>query len=55
MVKCSYCQCEITPGAGKMLVMKDGKIFYFCSTKCEKNRNMGRNPKNLKWTGAETR
>lgn len=51
MVKCSFCGKEIAPGTGKMFVKKDGKIFYFCSSKCEKNvLNLTRDNKKIKWT-----
>ena len=33
-----------------MFVTNANKVYYFCSGKCEKNWNMGRNPKKLKWT-----
>lgn len=51
-MKCSFCSFEIPSGTGKMFVKKDGKIFYFCSTKCEKNMlKLGRKPRNVRWTG----
>lgn len=37
------------PGTGKMFVKNDGKIFYFCSSKCEKNMMLGREPARTKW------
>lgn len=37
MVKCTFCGKPISQGTGKMFVQKDGKIFHFCSNKCEKN------------------
>lgn len=51
MVKCEFCKNNIEPGTGKMLVMKDGKIMYFCSTKCEKNLlKLGRKSRTTRWT-----
>jgi large subunit ribosomal protein L24e len=51
MVICSFCGNEMPRGTGKMYVKKDGKIFYFCSMKCEKNMNkLGRKPLRTKWT-----
>jgi len=48
---CSFCGEDIEPGTGKMFVRRDGKVFYFCSRKCEKNMlELGRNPRKLKWT-----
>lgn len=48
---CSFCGENIEPGTGKMFIKKDGTIFHFCSSKCEKNLlKLKRTPKNLKWT-----
>jgi len=48
---CSFCGEDIEPGTGNMFVRRDGKVFYFCSRKCEKNMlELGRNPRKLKWT-----
>ena len=38
MVDCSFCGKEISPGTGKMYVKKDGTVFNFCSSKCEKTQ-----------------
>jgi large subunit ribosomal protein L24e len=52
MVKCEFCKNNLEPGTGKMYVMKDGKIMYFCSSKCEKNLlKLGRKPRKTRWTG----
>lgn len=48
-MECSFCGKVFGAGRGKMFVRKDGKIFYFCSGKCEKSFVMGRNPRKLKW------
>ena len=49
-MKCSFCSDEILKGRGKMYVKNDGKIFYFCSGKCEKNTlKLKRNPTKVKW------
>jgi large subunit ribosomal protein L24e len=51
MAKCSFCGETIEKGTGKMFVEKDGKILYFCSSKCEKNLNkLHRKARNFKWT-----
>jgi large subunit ribosomal protein L24e len=39
-------------GRGKMFVKADGKIFYFCNSKCEKNWKMKREGKKVGWTRA---
>ena len=50
-MKCSFCGNEMEKGTGKMFVKNDGKIFYFCSSKCEKNLfKLGRIPRNVRWT-----
>jgi len=49
-MKCSFCNENIEAGTGKMFVRNDGKVFYFCSSKCEKNMlKLGREPKRVKW------
>jgi large subunit ribosomal protein L24e len=51
MVKCSFCKNEIQRGTGKMFVQNDGKILYFCSSKCERNlMKLRRKPRDWKWT-----
>ena len=35
-MKCTYCGIDIERGTGKIYVRKTGKIFNFCSSKCEK-------------------
>jgi len=48
---CSFCGYEIEPGTGKMYVRRDGRVFYFCSGKCEKNMlKLRRKARKLKWT-----
>lgn len=48
---CTFCGGDIHPGTGKMYVKKDGTVFYFCKSKCQKNllklRRIGRE---IKWT-----
>lgn len=33
-----------------MFVTNANRIYYFCTRKCERNWEMGRNPKKTKWT-----
>jgi large subunit ribosomal protein L24e len=50
MAKCSFCKKSIVQGTGKIYVTKEGKVFNFCSMKCEKNQlKLKRNPRFLKW------
>ncbi|MHC1635450.1 MAG: 50S ribosomal protein L24e [Candidatus Methanospirareceae archaeon] len=49
-LKCSFCDGDIEMGTGKMYVKKDGTVFYFCSSKCERNMiKLGRKRKKVKW------
>ena len=50
MVICTFCSEEIEKGRGKMFVKNDGKIFRFCSTKCERNMlKLKRVGRKMKW------
>lgn len=50
---CSFCGNDVEPGTGKMFVRKDGTVFFFCSSKCEKNLlDLGRVPRTVRWTRA---
>lgn len=50
-MKCSFCGEEIKKGTGLMYVLNDGKILYFCSSKCKKNQLvLQRDPRKYKWT-----
>jgi len=49
-MKCSFCNEEIEKGTGIMFVRNDGKVFYFCSSKCNKNMiKLRREPSKVKW------
>ena len=51
MPKCSFCNSDVPQGTGKIYVRKDGRIFNFCTMKCEKNLlKLKRKPANFKWT-----
>ena len=48
---CSFCGKKFEKGLGIMYVKTDGKVLYFCSSKCRKNMLiLKRNPRKLKWT-----
>jgi len=50
-MKCSFCHENIERGTGKIFVKTDGKILYFCSSKCEKNMiKLKRKPRTTRWT-----
>ncbi|MEE9525503.1 MAG: 50S ribosomal protein L24e [Candidatus Woesearchaeota archaeon] len=51
MTKCTFCGNDIKKGTGKIYVKKDGKIFNFCSNKCEKNMiKLKRKPIKTRWS-----
>ena len=52
-MKCNFCGKDIEKGTGKMYVFTDGKVFWFCGSKCENNKiNLGRKERKVKWTAA---
>lgn len=56
MARCSFCRTIIEQGTGIMFVKNDGRIFTFCSGKCEKNLlKLGRKPRTTRWTGFAAR
>ncbi len=48
--ECDYCGSDIEPGTGTMLVRTDGTTIDYCSAKCEKNADLGRESRDLEWT-----
>ncbi|MCD6575790.1 MAG: 50S ribosomal protein L24e [Nanoarchaeota archaeon] len=50
MPKCTFCGKEIPQNKGIMYVKNDGKVRWFCSSKCEKNAlKLKRNPRKVRW------
>lgn len=48
--KCSFCNKTIESGSGKIYAKKDGTVYYFCTSKCEKNMiKLGRVPRRVEW------
>lgn len=48
---CTFCNREIKPATGTILVKNDGSIVYLCSNKCRKNMfKLKRDARKLKWT-----
>ena len=47
--QCDYCGDDIEPGTGTMFVAIDGTVTHFCSSKCEKNAELGRESRDLEW------
>jgi len=49
MAVCSFCNKKFEH-KGKALILNSGKILYFCSSKCEKNYNLKRKGREMRWT-----
>jgi large subunit ribosomal protein L24e len=49
MAKCTFCGAQIPQGEGIIYVEISGKIINYCSSKCRKNRQMGRDSSKLAW------
>lgn len=49
---CDYCGEEIEPGTGTMFVQVNGAVTHYCSSKCEKNAGLNREPRDLEWTAS---
>lgn len=50
MSRCTFCGNEVPQGRGSMLVMNDGTIKNYCNSKCERNADLKRDPRFVKWT-----
>lgn len=48
-MRCSFCSKEIEQGTGTMFVKNDGRISYYCSSKCDSNAQLRRNPAETNW------
>lgn len=49
MANCSFCGTKIPDNEGLMSVRKDGKVDWFCRSKCERNDDLGREPRTTRW------
>jgi large subunit ribosomal protein L24e len=45
MVKCFFCEKIAQPGKGVLFVTMEGKVIYFCSSKCRKHLKLNRSRK----------
>ncbi len=48
-MKCAFCSKPQEPGQGIIFALNDGRVLFFCSSKCRRNYKMKRNPKKIKW------
>lgn len=48
-MKCIFCSKPQEPGIGTIFAYNDGRVIYFCSSKCRRNFKLKRDPKRIKW------
>lgn len=50
MPRCSFCKRNYEFPRGLTLILNDGNILYFCSSKCKKNQlKLKRDNKKVNW------
>jgi ribosomal protein L24E len=49
MPVCSFCRKQYEFPRGTTVILKAGEAKFYCSSKCRKNSEMGRNNKKVKW------
>jgi len=49
MPVCSFCKQNYEFPRGVTVVKKDGNPAYYCSSKCRKNSQMGRDNRKVSW------
>jgi large subunit ribosomal protein L24e len=49
MPVCSFCKKSYEFPRGTTVILKDGSVKYYCSSKCRKNVKIGRVAKKVKW------
>jgi large subunit ribosomal protein L24e len=49
MPVCTFCKESYEFPQGMTSVQKDGSVKFFCSSKCRKNSELGRQSKKVKW------
>ena len=49
MPTCSFCKKQYKEPRGLTLFTFDGKTIHFCSSKCQRNFNLKRDPKKVNW------
>jgi large subunit ribosomal protein L24e len=48
---CNFCGKDIEPGTGKLFCKKDGSVYHFCTSKCQKNMlQLKRVPRRVRWS-----
>ena len=49
MPRCSFCKKNYEFPRGQTIILNDGTILHFCSSKCRKSWKMGRKPHKMRW------
>ncbi len=49
MPRCSFCKDMYEFPKGTTVVQKDGTTRFYCSSKCRKSMEMGRDNRKVKW------
>ena len=49
MPTCSYCKKGYKDPRGLTIFTFDGRAVYYCSAKCRRNQNLGRDARKLNW------
>tara|TARA_Y100000310_G_scaffold298381_1_gene332288 strand:- start:15599 stop:15802 length:204 start_codon:yes stop_codon:yes gene_type:complete len=53
MPECSFCKRQYEFPRGMTLVLANGDLLRFCSSKCQKNNKLGRIGKKVNWVRKE--
>lgn len=53
MPTCTFCKENYEFPRGLTLILNDGKVLYFCSSKCHRNHKLKRDPKKVNWVRRE--
>ena len=49
MPRCSFCKDNYEFPRGTTVIQRDGTPKFYCSSKCKKNAEMGRDNRKVKW------
>jgi len=49
MPECSFCKKNYTIPRGLTYVLESGAVLHFCSSKCQKNKKLGRKGEKTNW------
>ena len=53
MPTCSFCKKHYKEPRGLTIFTFDGRRVHFCSSKCRRNADLGRDPKKVNWIKRE--